>query len=211
MKKTNILILLCIFISLFYWFLNPEGIGYYIVFRAANFLNGMVWTPVTALFVHANYIHLIGNMLFLYVFGNTLEDALGFRKMILAFFTGGIVSFVFSAFYYGFDVSMIGASAAIFTLTSVVMLTKPLKFSWLFFMPLGLVAMLYFTFNLFAVYYSIQGNVGYISHVTGFLIGFPFGIAWSKNRWIKNLLISIFLLILYGITMFIIENLFVIQ
>jgi len=200
------LILLCVAISLFHWFVNPKLVEQLLMFRASRFLQGEVWTPLTALFVHANPIHLIGNMLFLYVFGNTLEDALGGGKMIAAFFTGGVLSFILSTLFYGLDVAMVGASAAIFTLTAVVMLTKPLKFSWLFLMPQGLVAILYFLYNVLAVHYEVPGRVGYVAHVAGFLIGIPFGVLWSR-RWAKNLLITILLLTLYIILIFAMESL----
>jgi membrane associated rhomboid family serine protease len=65
---------------------------------------------------------------------------------------------------------MIGASAAIFTLTSIVMLVKPLKFSLIFLMPQGLVAIIYFIYNVAAVYFGVQGNVAFISHIVGFII-----------------------------------------
>jgi len=177
-----------------------------LVFRASRFLQGDVWTPLTALFVHANPIHLVGNMLFLYVFGNTLEDALGRGKMTAAFFTGGVLSFISSALFYGSDVVMMGASAAIFTLTALVMLTKPLKFSWLFFLPQGLVAILYFLYNILAVYYEVPGNVGYVAHIAGFLIGILLGMTWSR-RWLKNLLITTLLLTLYLILIFTMDTL----
>ena len=76
------------------------------------------------------------------------------------------------------------------------MLIKPLKFSILFFMPQGLVAILYFVYNAIAVYSNAGGNVAYIAHLIGFAVGIPFGMAWSKN-WLKNLLISIALLIVF--------------
>ena len=205
MKRTNLLIILCVFISLFYWLVDSTIVDQFLVFRASDFLMGKVWTVITALFIHVNFLHLIGNTLFLFVFGNTLENTLGARKMVLTFFIGGISSFILSSFFYGIDVSMAGASAAIFTLAAVVMLIKPLKFSWLFFMPLGLVAILYFVYNLLAVYTAVQGNVGYVGHIIGFLIGFPLGIAWSQRRWLRNLLISIFLLMVYVIVIFIIQ------
>jgi len=91
---------------------------------------------------------------------------------------------------------MVGASAAIFTLTAVVMLVKPLKFSFIFLMPLGLVAIIYIIYNVVAVQSGVEGNIAYISHVIGFAIGVPFGIAWTKNL-VKNLLITLGLLILY--------------
>lgn len=197
MNKTNLLVLLCVLTSLFYWYVDPVFVKRFLVFRGTAFFQGFFWTPVTALFVHANFVHLIGNMLFLYVFGNTLEDTVGVEKTLGAFLVGGICSFILSAPFYGFDVTMIGASAAIFTLTTVVMLIKPLKFSWIFFMPLGLVAILYFLYNLLAVYYGVGGSVGYIGHVIGFLLGVPFGIALSKGKWLRNVTITLLLLAIY--------------
>jgi len=95
---------------------------------------------------------------------------------------------------------MVGASAAIFTLAAIVMLLKPLKFSFYFLMPLGLVAIVYFAYNLIAVSMQMQGNISYIGHIIGFLIGIPFGIASNKD-WPKNLLITAGL---FGIYMLII-------
>ena len=135
-------------------------------------------------------------MLFLYIFGNTIEEELGATKTLGAFFVGGIITFPLSLLFYDAATPLIGASAAIFTLSAIVMLIKPLKFSILFFMPQGLVAILYFVYNAFAVYYGAEGNVAYIAHIIGFAIGIPLGLAWSKN-WLKNLLISIALLIVY--------------
>lgn len=196
MKKVNLIIILCILFTLSTWFLNPGFVSDYLVFSGANLLQGRVWTLCTALFVHADLIHLVGNMIFLYIFGNTLEDEVKPARTLSAFFIGGVTAFLLSVFFYGSDVSMVGASAAIFTLTAVVMLVKPLRFSFLFMMPLGLVAILYFIYNFLAVHYMIQGNVAYISHAIGFALGLPFGIAWSKN-WKRNLLITFGLLILY--------------
>ena len=63
-------------------------------------------------------------------------------------------------------------------------------------MPLGLVAIIYFVFNLLSVYTGSQGNVAYIGHIIGFLVGVPFGIASSEN-WHKNLLITAGLFVIY--------------
>ena len=170
----------------------------YLAFSEKNVLQGKVWTPLTALFLHDGFLHLGGNMIFLYVFGNTLEKEVKSTKTLVAFFTGGILSFFLSSFFYDQGTSMIGASAAIFTLASIVMRVKPLKFSLFFLMPLGLVAIVYLVFNVAAVYSNVQDNVAYISHIIGFVIGVPFGLSWSED-WKKNLLIAIDLMILYYI------------
>ena len=192
---------MCVLVTLSTFYLDPDFVSESLVFSGNNLLEGRILTLCTALFVHANIIHLIGNMIFLYVFGNTLEDEINSGKTLVVFFVGGVVAFLVSLLYYGPKVSMVGSSAAIFALTAVVILLKPLKFSLFFMMPLGLVAMLYFIYNVLAVHYMVQGSVAYISHVIGFAVGVPFGIAWSK-QWKLNLLITFGLLIIY----FIIQN-----
>ena len=202
MRVTNVVILICILASLYAWTVDPTFVGGYLVFSLKNLEAGRVWTLVTAIFVHGNIIHLLGNMIFLYVFGNTLESVTNSKgKMLLPFFLGGILSFLLSIPFFPADATFVGASAAIFTLTAVVMLLKPLRFSWLLLMPVGLVAVLYFLFNAVAVYTHVQGDVAYVSHIIGFSLGLPFGIAWS-SQWKRNLLISIGLLLVYFVLLY---------
>ena len=196
MRKINLVIIACILVSLLAWISNPDVVLEYLAFSGDNLLKGRAWTLITSLFLHADLLHLVGNMLFLYVFGNTIEEDLGASKTLGAFFVGGVASFLLSLLFYDAATPLIGASAAIFTLSAIVMLIKPLKFSILFFMPQGLVAILYFVYNAVAVYYGAEGNVAYIAHVIGFAIGIPFGLAWSKS-WLRNLLITIALLAIY--------------
>jgi membrane associated rhomboid family serine protease len=205
MRATNVLILVCVLISLYGWTADPAFVQQNLIFSLKNFLEGRVWTLVTAIFLHANLIHLLGNMIFLYVFGNTLESVSNSKRMLLAFFLGGALSFLLSTPFFPSDATFVGASAAIFTLTAVVMLLKPLRFSWLLLMPVGLVAVLYFVYNAVAVYYHVQGNVAYISHIIGFSIGLPLGIAWSE-QWKRNLLISIGLLLVYAVLLYVVTT-----
>lgn len=201
MNKINLVIIACILVSILSWRWRPDLIMEYLAFSGENLLKGRVWTLITSLFLHGDLLHLLGNMLFLFVFGNTLENEVETTRTLSAFFLGGTLSFLLSIFFYDPATPLIGASAAIFTLTAAVMLTKPLKFSFLFLMPQGLVAIIYFTYNIIAVYLGVQGNIAYISHVTGFLIGIPLGISWSKN-WVKNLFITIGLFLLYLLIIF---------
>jgi membrane associated rhomboid family serine protease len=196
LRKINFVIIFCILFSLISWLSNPDFIFQYLAFSGNNLLMGKVWTLITSLLLHGDILHLAGNMLFLYVFGNTMEEELGATKTLGSFFFGGIVSFLLSLLFYDPATPLIGASAAIFTLSAIILLIKPLKFSILFFMPQGLVAILYFVYNAIAVYSDAGGNVAYIAHLIGFAVGIPFGMAWSKN-WLKNLLISIALMIVF--------------
>ncbi len=202
MNKINWVIITCVLVSVFFWLADSTGAGIeYFAFSITNLLEGRLWTLVTALFLHADFLHLAGNMIFLYAFGNALEKEVGATKTYAAFFTGGVLSFLLGVFFYDPNVYLIGASAAIFTLTSVVLLVKPLKFSLIFFMPLGLVALIYIMFNIVAVQTGMEGNVAYVSHVIGFAVGIPLGAMWSKNL-VRNLLITLGLLVLYFLVVF---------
>ena len=186
--------------------MSPADVDRYLAFSLANLQEGRVWTLVTAIFVHASILHILGNMIFLYVFGNTLESVTNsHRKMLTAFFLGGILSFPLSLPFFPPGTSFVGASAAIFTLTAVVMLMKPLRWSWLLLMPVGLVAILYFLYNGLAVYYQQQSDVAYVSHIIGFSLGLPLGIAWS-TQWKRNLLISIGLLVVYFLLLYFVTH-----
>ena len=158
MNKTNYLILLCITSSLLTWIFANDQTAELLAFSADNLLKGRVWTLFTGLFLHSDLTHLFGNMIFFYIFGNTIERELDQKWVLLPFFTGGFTSFLLSTFFYDPTAYMIGASAAIFTLTAIVMLLKPPKFSFYFLMPLGLVAIVYFTFNLIAVNMDHKGT-----------------------------------------------------
>jgi rhomboid family protein len=200
LKINSLLILACIGASLWAWQQNPLFAQQNLVFSFNNVAGGRPWSLVTALFVHANVLHLFGNMLFLFVFGSTLEKTIGPGRHLAVFFTGGITSFILSLLFVPRGTGMLGASAAIFTLAACVMLVNPLKFSWLFFAPQGLVAIIYFVYNVMLVtgrslIPGYDPRVAYVAHIIGFLTGLPFGIAMS-DRWKRNLLIT---LLLFGV------------
>ena len=205
MRVNYLLILGCVGMSLWAWQQDPKLIDDYFVVSGNNLLEGRVWTLVTALFLHASPTHLLGNMLFLFVFGNTLEKMIGRDYFLAVFFIGGFTAFLLppALGLYTLDTGMLGASAAIFTLTACVMLMNPLKFSFLFMAPQGLVAMLYFLYNVALVYdptlipgLGYDPSIAYVAHIIGFTVGVPFGIAWSKS-WPRNLLISLGLFAIY--------------
>lgn len=205
MKKTVLLILLCMLATIAHLYFSDSPFVSALYFSGENLKRGFFWTPITSIFIHADPIHLLGNMLFLYVFGGAIEKEIGSSRMLVAFFLGGALSFILSLFFYEPNVVMIGASAAIFTLVAMIMLIKPLKFSWLFLMPLGLVAILYFIYNILMLYTGFgESEVSYLGHIIGFLVGIPLGISWSRGRWKRNLLVTIALLILYIIMLYVI-------
>ncbi|MCX9083550.1 MAG: rhomboid family intramembrane serine protease [Candidatus Methanoperedens sp.] len=187
MKFTNFLILLCVSITLYAW-----GAKENLAFSEYALYHGMYQTLISGLFVHGNLMHLIGNMIFLYVFGNSLEDEVGAFNTALVFFTGGILSFILSIPFYP-GANMLGASAAIFSVMAALLLVRRPSYSFQFLSPIGPLALLYFIFNIMAVNNAAEGNVAYISHILGFIIGLFFGARWNK-KWRESLMLTIVLL-----------------
>jgi membrane associated rhomboid family serine protease len=84
-------------------------------FRPAAILRGeALYTIVTSAFLHANWEHLIGNMISLVVFGLILERRIGARKFLLIYFAAHVIALLFALVIQpGSEATMVGASAAI--------------------------------------------------------------------------------------------------
>lgn len=73
-----------------------------------------IMTLFTSMFLHGGFFHLVGNMLYLWIFGNNIEDAMGHMKFIIFYLFSGITAAGFQCFYDpSSSVPMIGASGAI--------------------------------------------------------------------------------------------------
>ena len=136
------------------------------------------------MFPHAGWLHLLGNMLFLWVFGNNVEDRLGRIRYLLFYLVCGYAA------AYGFALvnpdsaePLIGASGAIAGVLGAYLVLYPRARVWslvpfLLFIPLRLPAWLVLGlwFVLQWVYasgiaVSGAGSVGYLAHVVGFVVG----------------------------------------
>ena len=139
---------------------------------------------LTAMFLHGSWIHLLGNMLFLWIFGNNVEDRLGRIRYLLFYLLCGYAAAYGYAFAYS-DSSdpMVGASGAIAGVLGAYLVLYPRAQVWslvpfFFFIPLRLPAWavlgLWFVLQAF---YSADfglpdaGSVAYLAHVVGFAVG----------------------------------------
>jgi membrane associated rhomboid family serine protease len=76
--------------------------------------DGEWWTLVTSMFMHGGFAHIIGNMLFLKVFGDNVEDALGHGKFAIFYFITGMVAHAAHIFFNAdSSIPTVGASGAI--------------------------------------------------------------------------------------------------
>lgn len=82
--------------------------------RAAGGAQGAWVTPLTSLFLHGGWLHLIGNMWFLHIFGDNVEDELGKARYLALYFAAGFAAvFAQAAVDPSSAVPMVGASGAI--------------------------------------------------------------------------------------------------
>ena len=136
-----------------------------------------------AMFLHGGWLHLLGNMLFLYVFGNNVEDRLG-RLRYLAFYLGCgyAATYGFSLLDRTSDQPLVGASGAIAGVLGAYLVLFPRAKVWslltfLFFLPVRLPAWLVLGswFVLQYLYFRgagvSEGGVAYGAHVIGFVVG----------------------------------------
>jgi membrane associated rhomboid family serine protease len=139
---------------------------------------------LTAMFVHSSWVHLLGNMLFLAIFGNNVEDRMGRGWYILFYFVCGYAAgYGFSLVDVNSGAPLVGASGAIAGVLGAYLVLYPRARVWglipfLFFLPLRVPAwlMLGMWFVLQAVYSlgygtSSASDVAYVAHVVGFVVG----------------------------------------
>ncbi|WP_327719967.1 rhomboid family intramembrane serine protease [Streptomyces sp. NBC_00490] len=143
-----------------------------------------VQSVFTAMFLHGGWLHLLGNMLFLLIFGNNVEDRMGHVRFALFYVVCGYAaSYGFALLNDDSGDPLIGASGAIAGVLGAYLVLYPKARVWvlvpfLVFLPLRLPAWLVlgFWFVLQAVYSSGEGvsdagTVAYAAHVVGFLAG----------------------------------------
>ncbi|MFK4152375.1 rhomboid family intramembrane serine protease [Streptomyces fungicidicus] len=144
---------------------------------------------LTAMFLHGGWLHLLGNMLFLWIFGNNVEDRMGHVRFLLFYLVcGHAAAYGFALLNAGSGEPLIGASGAVAGVLGAYLVLYPRARVWvlvpfLIFLPLRLPAwiVLGMWFVLQAVYSSGQGvtdagTVAYLAHVFGFVAGML--IAW---------------------------------
>jgi membrane associated rhomboid family serine protease len=143
-----------------------------------------VLSVLTAMFLHGGWLHLAGNLLFLYVFGNNVEDRLG-RLRFLAFYLlcGYAATYGFALPEAGSTQPLVGASGAIAGVLGAYLVLYPRARVWslltfFFFLPVRLPAWLVLGSWFLLQYLYAQGaglaastGVAYLAHVIGFVVG----------------------------------------
>jgi membrane associated rhomboid family serine protease len=162
-------------------------------------------TLLTSMFLHASWMHIIGNMVYLWAFGREIEEVMGGFRFLVFYLTGGIVAMM--AQILGDPSSRIpglGASGAIAAVMGAFIVTFPrdriktvifiLIFFRVTYIPAVVLIGFWFLMQLFHVGMVAQvrtGGVAYLAHIGGFLFGVvtarlfedPRRIAAARPQW----------------------------
>ena len=153
-----------------------------------------VWvTPITGLFLHGGLMHLGGNMLFLWVFGNNIEDVLGhFRFIIFYILCGLAATLVFTLDQSNSTVPLIGASGAISGVMGAYMLLFPrarvlvlfiiIIYPLFIYVPAVVVLMIWLVLQFLNVHAAGESNVAWTAHIAGFFFGMIAISLWTRKR-----------------------------
>lgn len=141
------------------------------------------WTVVTYMFLHANFIHILFNMLVLYFFGPMLEVRLGSRRFLVLYFVSGIVAALVSLFFTPRAI-IVGASGAVYGIMLgfarfwprqqiYIWGVLPIQARWLVVVMTAL--------SLYAGFSGSRDGVAHFAHLGGFLGGLLF-LLWIEWR-----------------------------
>ena len=162
----------------------------------------LLYTIFTSMFLHADLIHLGGNMLFLYVFGDNVEDTFGHSRYLAFYFISGIAASatfiwaqLFSSDVGALWIPTIGASGAIAGVLGAYMMLYPkariltlVLIGWSFIVPIPAVFFLGFWFVYQFLYgvlilgVEVATGIAYWAHIGGFVVGIFFGWVWRGRR-----------------------------
>lgn len=152
-------------------------------------------TMFTSMFLHGGFMHLAGNMLYLWIFGNNVEDAMGYFRFIIFYFVCGLAAVAGQTLQDpSSQIPMIGASGAISGVLGAYLLLYPHArvlvliplgfFSQLVRLPAGWVLALWFAIQIVSSALSSGegGGVAWFAHIGGFIAGMALVPLFKKRK-----------------------------
>jgi membrane associated rhomboid family serine protease len=177
----------------------PEGYAIPIGRRMACVVEpGTPWrTLVTSMFLHGGWLHLLGNMWFLWVFGNNVEDSMGHGRFAIFYLTCGVAAAAAQILFDpGSPVPMVGASGAISGVMGAYAILYPrvrihtlVVLVILFFrvaVPAWVVLGYWFLLQLAGTGLGEVGGVAFWAHVGGFVAGTVLIFGFRSTRLLKR-------------------------
>lgn len=156
--------------------------GFSDLFVLNQFAFSQYWRFLTSIFLHGDITHLLFNLFALLFFGLSLEGYIGSRRLLLIFFSSGIIANLISVNFY---TSSLGASGAIYGIIGALIIIRPLMMVWAFglIMPLFVASIIYVTADILRTLGAFgPTNIGSIAHLSGIAIGIILGLLFKRRR-----------------------------
>jgi len=169
---------------------NQEALVYEFALIPANFSDGINLSEIrdvfTSMFMHAGLMHLLGNMIYLWIFGDNVEDAMGHFTYLLFYLAGGFAaSFAHILVNPGSQIPTVGASGAIAAALGAYLVLYPQSrvatfiplgfFMTLRMLPASIVLVMWFVLQLFNGVLTLGaadvGGTAFWAHIGGFVFG----------------------------------------
>lgn len=192
-----------IIVFIFQWLTGPNGeklVFEFALIPASFFSNislGEISDIFTSMFMHAGIAHVAGNMLYLWIFGDNVEDSMGSLKYLMFYLFGGIVASLTHIFTNpGSQIPTVGASGAIAAVLGAYLILYPQSkvltiiplgfFLRLTMVPASIVLGLWFVLQFFSGVLSLGGpdvgGVAFWAHIGGFLSGVVLAKVFARKR-----------------------------
>lgn len=157
--------------------LRPEA-AYFLALTPA-YLSQQPWTIVSAIFVHANFLHILFNMISLYFLGSFFLRAAGERSFLAVFFLGGLAGNILYVLLGPSLTPAVGASGAIFALGGALAVTVPRV--RVFIIPIPVPVPLWVAIIIFLLLSFLPG-IAWQAHLGGLLLGLVAGLIIKRSR-----------------------------
>ena len=135
-------------------------------------------TLISSMFLHGGFMHFIGNMLFLWVLGDNVEDNMGHRRYLSFYLICGILAALMHAISDPMSKApMIGASGAISGVIGAYLILHPrapikvLVWFFIFWLPAWVVLGFWITYQFLCIAMAAGGGVAWWAHIGGFMFG----------------------------------------
>ena len=147
------------------------------------------FTLITSMFVHGGFMHLIGNMLYMWIFADNIEDSIGKTKFLIFYLLCGVGAAMAQVFTdTSSQIPMVGASGAIGGVLGAYLINHP-NARVLVLIPFGFFSQLIKIRALYVLgfwfilqFFSSGGGVAYAAHIGGFISGIILILFFNKKK-----------------------------
>ncbi len=196
---TRVFIIINLVVFFFFWFLGnssfEDAIFNFGIIPADVVAGERLYTLFTSMFMHGGILHLAGNMLYLYIFGDNIEDAFGHGRYFAFYFICGIAAslmhIVSITIAEEMRIPAVGASGAISGVLGAYLLLYPrarvltlVLYGWAFVARIPSIFFIgfWFVYQLLLGFLPQSGGVAYWAHIGGFIAGMALALILRRRR-----------------------------